>query len=54
LRALNQFGKHFESTLMVAGGGRVGVLDCAVKISGRSEEGSKGMVASAAFMDGLV
>ena len=32
LRALNQFGKHFASTLMVAGG--LGVLDCAVKISG--------------------
>ncbi len=32
LRALNQFGKHFASTLMVAGG--LGILDCAVKISG--------------------
>ena len=56
LRALNQFGKHFESTLMVAGGGGVGVLDCAVKISGRSEEEedeSKG-VTPAVFTDGLV
>lgn len=32
LRALNQFGKHFASTLMVAGG--LGVLNCAVKFSG--------------------
>lgn len=56
LRALNQFGRHFESTLMVAGGGGVGVLDCAVKISGRSEEEEegKGVAAAAAFTDGLV
>jgi len=56
LRALNQFGRHFESTLMVAGGGGVGVLDCAVKISGRSEEGEEGKgVATmpAVFKDGL-
>lgn len=56
LRALNQFGKHFESTLMVAGGGGVGVLDCAVKISGRAgEEGSRKVVAAPmVFTDALV
>src|SRR5260221_1112897 len=56
LRALNQFGRHFESTLMVAGGGGVGVLDCAVKISGRSEEGEEGKGVAAmpaGFKDGL-
>jgi hypothetical protein len=54
LRSLNQFGKHFESTLMVAGGGRVGVLDCAVKISGRGEGSNEVVVAPAVFTDGLV
>lgn len=53
LRALNQFGRHFESTLMVAGGGGVGVLDCAVKISGRSEEGEEGNRVAAIPADGL-